>query len=138
MFLEGHSLGDEALLRGFIEDATVGIYMSKPTDACETRGDIGIVPHCDAELEKNVALAAALLFGLMYTINLDYPPEVIHLLKYFRRLSWSRKATLYPRKRLKNRLVSVNCFGWLDDSEINFSFCDWTFLVHVCSYFWRI
>jgi len=53
----------------------VGIYVLKSQDRSE---DIGIVLEGQKVLQglDNFALATAMLFGLMYALNLNYPPEM--------------------------------------------------------------
>uniref|UniRef100_A0AAQ4S5C2 Uncharacterized protein n=1 Tax=Gasterosteus aculeatus aculeatus TaxID=481459 RepID=A0AAQ4S5C2_GASAC len=57
---------------------TLGIGVVKPTDATDGPENIGIVLEGQVVLHglDNVALAAAMLFGLMYALNLNYPPEL--------------------------------------------------------------
>uniref|UniRef100_A0A671KDS4 Uncharacterized protein n=1 Tax=Sinocyclocheilus anshuiensis TaxID=1608454 RepID=A0A671KDS4_9TELE len=54
---------------------TVGIYVLKFHDGSQ---DIGIVLEGQNFLQglDNFALATAMLFGLMYALNLNYPPEM--------------------------------------------------------------
>ncbi|KAL7831129.1 hypothetical protein SRHO_G00306310 [Serrasalmus rhombeus] len=68
---------DEALIQGSIEETTVGIYAFKQREA-DIPDNIGIVLEGQVVLQEldNVALAAAMLFGLMFALNLDYPPEL--------------------------------------------------------------
>ncbi len=53
----------------------MGIYVLKSQDRSE---DIGIVLEGQKVLRglDNFALATAMLFGLMYALNLNYPPEM--------------------------------------------------------------
>ncbi len=53
----------------------MGIYILKSQDRSE---DIGIVLEGQKVLQglDNFALATAMLFGLMYALNLNYPPEM--------------------------------------------------------------
>ncbi|KAF4114278.1 hypothetical protein G5714_004501 [Onychostoma macrolepis] len=66
---------DEAFIQNSIEETTVGIYILKSQDRSE---DIGIVLEGQKVLQglDNFALATAMLFGLMYALNLNYPPEM--------------------------------------------------------------
>ncbi|KAL7882392.1 hypothetical protein SRHO_G00000500 [Serrasalmus rhombeus] len=68
---------DEALIQGSIEETTVGIYAFKQREA-DIPDNIGIVLEGQVVLQEldNVVLAAAMLFGLMFALNLDYPPEL--------------------------------------------------------------
>uniref|UniRef100_A0A3P8SD10 Uncharacterized protein n=1 Tax=Amphiprion percula TaxID=161767 RepID=A0A3P8SD10_AMPPE len=57
-----------------IEDTTVGIYVLK--EDCNSKpDDIGIVIEDQVVLQEldNFPLAVAMFFGLIYTLNLDYP-----------------------------------------------------------------
>uniref|UniRef100_A0A671K1F7 Uncharacterized protein n=1 Tax=Sinocyclocheilus anshuiensis TaxID=1608454 RepID=A0A671K1F7_9TELE len=58
-----------------IETTTVGIYVLKFHDGSQ---DIVIVLEGQNVLQglDNFALATAMLFGLMYALNLNYPPEM--------------------------------------------------------------
>ncbi|XP_041863711.1 uncharacterized protein LOC121653968 [Melanotaenia boesemani] len=68
---------DEESLNDAIEDTTVGIYIQKEASSAEAE-DIGIVLEGIKVLQDldNVALAVAMLFGLMYALNLSYPPNL--------------------------------------------------------------
>jgi len=68
---------DEVRLQEGIEETTVGIYVVKQ-DATSTPDDIGIIVEGQQVVEglNNVALAVAILFGLIYALNLNYPDEL--------------------------------------------------------------
>ena len=55
----------------------MGMYIVEERDAANKPEEIGIVPEGWMVLHDldNVALAGAMLFGLMYALNLNYPPE---------------------------------------------------------------
>lgn len=59
-----------------MEETTVGILVVKRHIA--DHSDIGIILEGQQVLQEidNVALAAAMLFGLIYALNLDYPKEL--------------------------------------------------------------
>ncbi|CAI5662856.1 unnamed protein product [Oreochromis niloticus] len=69
---------DEAIIQQSVEETTMGIYIIKSRDASDSPEDIGIVLEGQRVLQNldNYALAAAMLFGLMFTLNLTYPPEL--------------------------------------------------------------
>uniref|UniRef100_A0A3B4G4E9 Uncharacterized protein n=1 Tax=Pundamilia nyererei TaxID=303518 RepID=A0A3B4G4E9_9CICH len=58
-------------------ETTMGIYIIKSRDANGSPEDIGIVLEGQRVWQDldNYTLAAAMLFGLMYTLNLTYPLE---------------------------------------------------------------
>ena len=68
---------DEAAIKESIVDTTVGIFVVKK-DATSRPEDIGIVLEGLQIMQgmDNAALAAAMLFGLMYVLNLNYPPSI--------------------------------------------------------------
>uniref|UniRef100_A0A3B4HAN5 Uncharacterized protein n=1 Tax=Pundamilia nyererei TaxID=303518 RepID=A0A3B4HAN5_9CICH len=59
------------------KETTMGIYIIKSRDANGSPEDIGIVLEGQRVWQDldNYTLAAAMLFGLMYTLNLTYPLE---------------------------------------------------------------
>ncbi len=68
---------DEACIGEAIEDTTVGIYVLKQhaSDELEDAGDVleGIK---ELQCLENVPLAVAMLFGLMYALNLCSPADL--------------------------------------------------------------
>lgn len=64
-------------MQAAIEETTVAIYVVK-RDATSKAEDIGIVLEGQMVVRDldNVALEAAMIFGLMYALNLNYPPEL--------------------------------------------------------------
>lgn len=67
---------DEAIIQRSNKETTMGIYI-KSRDASGSPEDIGIVLEGQRVWQDldNYTLAAAMLFGLMYTLNLTYPLE---------------------------------------------------------------
>ena len=67
----------EGAIKEAIEDTTVGIYVIKEHVSGEPE-DIGIVLEGIKVLQEldNVALAVAMLFGLMYALNFSYPGDL--------------------------------------------------------------
>ena len=69
---------DQNTINEAIEDTTVGIYVVKEHASSDEAEDIGLVLEGIKVLENldNVALAVAMLFGLMYALNLSYPADL--------------------------------------------------------------
>ncbi|XP_062314210.1 uncharacterized protein LOC134018336 [Osmerus eperlanus] len=69
-------MGEDAFNEA-MEDTTVGIYVLKE-HPCDEPEDIGIVLEGIKVLQEldNVALAVAMLFGLMYALNFSYPADL--------------------------------------------------------------
>ncbi|XP_078100559.1 uncharacterized protein LOC144513372 [Sander vitreus] len=97
---------DEGLNQGAIEETTLGICVVKHTDATDRPEDIGIVLEGQVVLHDldNVALAAAMLFGLMYALN--YPPELKYSFKVLQKVVMELDGNMLSKKAqaLKNRL----------------------------------
>ncbi len=68
---------DEAFIGAAIEDTTVGMYVLKQ-HASDEPEDVGVVLEGIKELQclENVPLAFAMLFGLMYALNLCSPADL--------------------------------------------------------------
>ncbi|CAI5638382.1 unnamed protein product [Oreochromis niloticus] len=68
---------DEAIIQRSNKETTMGIYIIKSRDTNGSPEDIGIVLEGQRVWQDldNYTLAAAVLFGLMYTLNLTYPLE---------------------------------------------------------------
>ena len=98
---------DVAGIKESIEDTTVGIFVVK-NDATSRREDMGIVLEGLQILQglDNAALAAAMLFGLMYVLNLNYPPELKHTFEVLQKVVMELDGTTLSKKAqvLKNRL----------------------------------
>ncbi|CAB1438715.1 unnamed protein product [Pleuronectes platessa] len=98
---------DEAIFEGAIEETTVGIYVVKH-DATSQPEDIGIILEGQQILRdlNNVALAAAMLFGLMYAMNLNYPPELKYTFEVLQKVVMELDGNTLSKKTqvLKNRL----------------------------------
>ncbi|KAK3531342.1 hypothetical protein QTP70_018140 [Hemibagrus guttatus] len=69
---------DEDAIKEAIEDTTVGIYVFKDYASNDEPNDIGIVLEVIKVLQclDNAALAVAMLFRLMYALNLNYPAKL--------------------------------------------------------------
>ncbi|XP_062257564.1 uncharacterized protein LOC133966602 [Platichthys flesus] len=98
---------DEAIFEGAIEETTVGIYVVKH-DATSQPEDIGIILEGQQILRdlNNVALAAAMLFGLMNAMNLNYPPELKYTFDVLQKVVMELDGNTLSKKTqvLKNRL----------------------------------
>ncbi|XP_028292864.1 uncharacterized protein LOC114455680 [Gouania willdenowi] len=99
---------DDALFHKSIEETMVGIYVVKPRDATDSPEDIGIVLEGQMVMQDldNVALAAAMLFGLMYALNLNYPPELKYSFEVLQKVVMELDGTTLSKRAqvLKNRL----------------------------------
>lgn len=99
---------DEALIQESIEETTVGIYVIKQRDTSEKPDDIGIVLEGQIVLQEldNVALAAAMLLGLMYAMELSYPAEVKYTFEVLQKVVMELSGPTISKKAqaLKNRL----------------------------------
>ncbi|XP_051992419.1 uncharacterized protein LOC127650818 [Xyrauchen texanus] len=99
---------EEAFVQGSIEEATVGIYVLKHRDAHDRPEDVGIVLEGQMVLQDldNFASAAAMLFGLMYTLNLNYAPELKDHIEVLQKMVMEREGSTLSKKAqiLWNRL----------------------------------
>ncbi|RXN34410.1 Sterile alpha motif domain-containing 3 [Labeo rohita] len=87
------------------EETTVGIYILKSQDRSE---DFWIVLEGQKVLQglDNFALALAMLFGLMYALNLNYPPEMKHTFEVLQKIVMELEGCARSKKAqvLRNRL----------------------------------
>ncbi len=81
----------------------MGIYILKSQDRSE---DIGIVLEGQKVLQglDNFALATAMLFGLMYALNLNYPPEMKCTFEVLQKIVMELEGCTLSGKALRNRL----------------------------------
>uniref|UniRef100_A0A3Q1BX02 Uncharacterized protein n=1 Tax=Amphiprion ocellaris TaxID=80972 RepID=A0A3Q1BX02_AMPOC len=89
-----------------IEETTVGIYVLKAE--CNSKlDDIGIVTEGQVVLQEldNFPLAVAMLFGLIYTLNFDYP-DLKYKFEVLQKIIMELEGTTLSKKAqvLKNRL----------------------------------
>uniref|UniRef100_A0A8C5GPH6 Uncharacterized protein n=1 Tax=Gouania willdenowi TaxID=441366 RepID=A0A8C5GPH6_GOUWI len=105
--LRGSVVGGDETNRRQIEETTVGIYIRKP-DCNSKPGDIGVVIEGQVVLRQvdNFPLAVAMLFGLIYALNLDYPRYLKYTFEVFQKILMELEGTTLSKKVqvLKNRL----------------------------------
>ncbi|CAL8384054.1 unnamed protein product [Arctogadus glacialis] len=72
---------------GAIEGTTVGIYVIRETPNSEV-SDVGVIIEGQVALQdlETVALAAAMLFGLFYTLNMSYPSKLRYTFEVIQKL----------------------------------------------------
>lgn len=99
---------DEDAIKGAIEDTTVGIYVLKEHPLSDEPEDIGIVLEGIKVLRnlENVALAVAMLFGLMYALNVSYPADLRYTFEIIQKILMELDGGKLSNKvlALKNRL----------------------------------
>lgn len=85
----------------------MGIYVVKH-DATSKPEDIGIVLEGQQVLGDldNIALAVAMLFGLMYALNLNYPDDLKYSFEVLQKIVMELEGTVFSKKVqvLQNRL----------------------------------
>lgn len=81
---------DEDLFHSAIEKTTMGIFVIKHIAEIEPRV-VGIVLEGVIVLQdlENVAFATAMLFGLIYSLNLKYPTTLRYTFEILQKSSWS-------------------------------------------------
>uniref|UniRef100_A0A8P4KGH9 Uncharacterized protein n=1 Tax=Dicentrarchus labrax TaxID=13489 RepID=A0A8P4KGH9_DICLA len=86
----------------------MGIYVWKHRDASEKPEDIGIVLESQIVMQDmdNVPLAAAMLFRLIYSLNLNYPAELKYTFEVLQKEVMELEGNALSKKAqvLKNRL----------------------------------
>lgn len=91
-----------------MEETTVGIYIVK-ADATSKADDIGIILEGQQVLQDvdNVPLAVALLFGLIYALNLNYPDGLKRTFEVLQKIIMELEGTMLSKKVqvLKNQLI---------------------------------
>uniref|UniRef100_A0A3P8XK63 Uncharacterized protein n=1 Tax=Esox lucius TaxID=8010 RepID=A0A3P8XK63_ESOLU len=96
-----------------IEESTVGIYVIKDHPASNELEDTGIVLEGVKVLWdlENVALAVAMLFGLMYAMSLSFPDELRYTFEVIKNVFMEINGVRLSNKALtfKNMAVSLNC-----------------------------
>lgn len=98
---------DEIHIQEAIDETTVGIYVVKH-EATSRPDDIGIVLEGLQVLQDldSIALAVAMLFGLMYALNLNYPDDLKYSFEALQKIVMELEGTVLSKKVqvLKNRL----------------------------------
>ncbi len=99
---------DNNTINEAIEDTNVGIYVVKEHASSDEVEDIGIVLEGIKVVQDldNVALAVAMLFGLMYVLNLSYPPDLRYTFEVIQKIWMELDGGRLSNKALalKNRL----------------------------------
>ncbi|XP_073348097.1 uncharacterized protein [Pagrus major] len=99
---------DDNTINEAIEYTTVGIYVVKEHASSDEVEDIGIVLEGIKVLQDldNVALAVAMLFGLMYVLNLSYPANLRYTFEVIQKIWIELDGDKLSNKALtlKNRL----------------------------------
>lgn len=103
---------DESFIQDSIEETIMGIYIWKHRDASEKPEDTGIVFESHIVLQDldNVPLAAAMLFGLIYVLNLNYPAELKYTFEVLQKVVMELEGNALSKKAQALKNLSVN---WL-------------------------
>ncbi|KAI9541431.1 hypothetical protein NQZ68_029799 [Dissostichus eleginoides] len=82
-----------------VEGTTVGIYVARETPSNDY-SDVGVILEGVVVLHdlENVALAAAMLFGLMYGLNMNYPSKLRYTLEVIQKVIMELDASDLSRK----------------------------------------
>ncbi|KAK1893389.1 Potassium transporter 7 [Dissostichus eleginoides] len=82
-----------------VEGTTVGIYVARETPSNDY-SDVGVILEGVVVLHdlENVALAAAMLFGLMYALNMNYPSKLRYTLEVIQKVIMELDASDLSRK----------------------------------------
>ncbi|KAI4903066.1 hypothetical protein NFI96_006584, partial [Prochilodus magdalenae] len=64
----------------------------------------------------NVALATAMLFGLMYALNLDYPPELKYRFEVLQKVVMELEGTTLSKKDFISELSGLGENHWIEGS----------------------
>uniref|UniRef100_A0A3B3I240 Uncharacterized protein n=2 Tax=Oryzias latipes TaxID=8090 RepID=A0A3B3I240_ORYLA len=99
---------DEDSINDAIEETCVGIYVLKEQASSAEGKDIGVVLEGIKLLQnlENVPMAVAMLFGLMYALNLSYPQNLRYTFEVLQKIIMElNEGELSNKVRaLKNRL----------------------------------
>lgn len=99
---------DEHAINEAIEDTTVGICVLKEHVTSDAPDDIVVVLEGIKVLQDldNTALAVAMLFGLMYALNLSYPADLHYTFEVVQKILMELDEGKLSNKALalKNRL----------------------------------
>ena len=141
---------DEDVILRSIEGITVGLYVVKhnstmrPEDRWdqrtdETRGQIVLEGQQVLTDVDNITLAATMLFGLMYGMNLNYPPKLKCIFKVLQQMLMeldgnmlSKKAQAFKNKLFERAVATDRCALL---QHLYWTFIDTTVLHFLCSCF---
>ena len=84
-------------------ETIVGLRVIKP-GGCNKPEDIGIVLEGQVVLQEldNVALATAMLFGLTYALNLNYPSELKYTFEVLQKLFMELEGSTLSKKKCRS------------------------------------
>uniref|UniRef100_A0A8C7XNI8 Uncharacterized protein n=1 Tax=Oryzias sinensis TaxID=183150 RepID=A0A8C7XNI8_9TELE len=113
---------DEDSINDAIEDTCVGIYVLKEQASSAEGKDIGVVLEGIKVLQnlENVPMAVAMLFGLMYALNLSYPQNLRYTFEVLQKiimelnegeLSNKVRIILVLLNVLRFKLINLNSFN---------------------------
>ncbi|CAL9704527.1 unnamed protein product [Knipowitschia caucasica] len=109
ILIKEHVGNNEADFEDYTENTTVGIFTAKQHAAQSKPDDIGIILEGQIVIQEldNVPLAYALLFGLLYALNMDYPPQQRYFFEVVQKVIMELDGGTLSRKAqvLKNRLL---------------------------------
>lgn len=91
----------EATALSAIEKTTVGIYVSRDTPG-NYSFDVGIIIEGVVVLKDldNVVIAVAMLFGLLYSVNMSYPSQLRYTFEVIQKVVMGLDATLKKSTKL--------------------------------------
>lgn len=92
-----------------VEGTTVGIYVARETPSNDY-SDVGVILEGVLHDLENVALAAAMLFGLMYALNMNYPSKLRYTLEVIQKVIMELDASAGPKLQKENaRVKRAHC-----------------------------
>ncbi|CAI5657603.1 unnamed protein product [Oreochromis niloticus] len=99
IFVQEYTDMTEATALSAIEKTTVGIYVSRDTPG-NYSFDVGIIIEGVVVLKDldNVAIAVAMLFGLLYSVNMSYPSQLRYTFEVIQKVVMGLDATELSRK----------------------------------------
>lgn len=104
-FLQGVS---DAAFEESVEETTLGIFTVKQQEAQPRTDNVGIILEGQIVIQEldNVPLAVALLFGLLYALNMDYPRQLRYTFEVLQKVVMELDGATLSKKAqvLKNRL----------------------------------
>uniref|UniRef100_A0A3P8SGQ8 Uncharacterized protein n=1 Tax=Amphiprion percula TaxID=161767 RepID=A0A3P8SGQ8_AMPPE len=107
--LQGH---DNTVFEDYAEETTVGIFTSRRHEAQSKPDDIGIILEGQVVIQEldNVPLAISLLFGLLYALNMDYPPQLRYFFEVVQKVIMELDGGVLSRKAQVLKIDSMNIF----------------------------